>query len=195
LTDFFRESPWPGLILWVALFVSDYALTIAGARMYRAQDKIVFEGSFEITPLYQGDIDGLKLVSPRFLLVAFLISTLLWLMWRVTAVPGIWSDGYPLALGIMVGIQLPIHIRHLRNWFLFKHALGADGVRGRFEYPRRILLQISAMELIAFAGGFCVLSVVTGSWFMLGGAIACAITGWKHNRLARNHAASKTTTS
>jgi hypothetical protein len=187
VTDFFRESPWPGLILWVALFLSDYAFTIACARMYRAQDKIVFEGSVEITPLYQADVDALRRVSPRFMLVMVAIAALIWLMWEVTTRLGGWPEGYSFFLGMFIGVQLAVHIRHLRNWFLYRHALGADGVRGRFEYPRPILLRMSAFEIIAFAGVFCLLFVVTGSWFMFGGAISCAITAWKHAKLAENY--------
>jgi hypothetical protein len=194
VTDLFRESPWPGLILWIAPFVSDYAFTIACARMYRAQDKIVFEGSFELTPLYQADVNALRLVSPRFLLVLCTIAALLWLMWQLTARVGVWPEGYSFALGMFIGIQLPVQIRHLRNWFLFKHAFGADGVRGRFEYPRPILLRMSALEIIAFAGVLCLLFVATGSWFILGAAVACAITAGKHYQLAQKQADSKPTT-
>ena len=195
MTDFFRESPWPGLILWVSLFVSDYALTIAGARMYRAQDKIVFEGSVEITPLYQADVDALRRLSPRFLSVLFLIAALIWFMWQVTALAASWLDAFPFFLGMFIGVQLAVHVRHLRNWFLYRHALGVDGVRGRFEYPRQILLRMSALELIAFAGVFCLLFVVTGSWFMFGAAMSCAITAGKHYSLAQKQAALKATTS
>ena len=49
-----------------ALFISDYVLTLACARLYRGQDKIVFEGSYEITSTDQADVDALRKVSPRF---------------------------------------------------------------------------------------------------------------------------------
>lgn len=115
MTDFFRESPWPGLILWVALFVSDYAFTIAGARTYRAHEKIVFEGSVEITPLYQADVDELRRVSPRFLSVPVLIAALIWLMWQVTELTVGYSEAYPFFLGMFIGLQVAVHIRHSRT--------------------------------------------------------------------------------
>lgn len=39
---------------------------LACARLYRGQDKIVFEGSYEITSTDQADVDALRKVSPRF---------------------------------------------------------------------------------------------------------------------------------
>jgi hypothetical protein len=66
LLDALVESAWAGPLLWAALYVSDYALTIASARLYSRQDKIVFEGSFEITPQFQADVNALRRVSPRF---------------------------------------------------------------------------------------------------------------------------------
>jgi hypothetical protein len=52
----------------MALYVSDYLLTIASVRLYQAPDKVVFEGSYEITPLFQNDVNALRRISPRLLL-------------------------------------------------------------------------------------------------------------------------------
>jgi hypothetical protein len=59
-------TPWPGLFVWVVLFISDYTMTLICARMYQAgaKEKLVIEGSYEITPYFQKDIDSLKVVSP-----------------------------------------------------------------------------------------------------------------------------------
>ena len=191
MTEVFHQSLWPGLLLWVVLYVSDYFFTIACARMYRAQDKIVFEGSFEITPAFQNDVNALRFVSPRFLLALGVSVALLSTLWWLTRQPPFWTDGYVFALGALILLELTIHVRHLRNWFLFRTAFGPDGVAGRLEYPRGILLRTSAFELLVFAGLFSVLFLLTASWFMLGGVTTCLVTAWKHFRLARKHAASR----
>lgn len=188
------RGPWPGLTLWVALYVSDYALTIVCARMYRAQDQVILEGSFEITPAFQADVNALKVVSRRFLLALCVSTAALWLLWQLTLLPPGWPEAYPFALGALILPELVVHVRHLRNWFLFRKALGAGGVRGRLEYPRGIILRMSALEFLAFAGVFCVLYAATTSWFILGGTLACAVTAWRHLRLAQKQADSKATT-
>lgn len=79
MSNFFLTSLWPGLLVWILLYVSDYTLTITCARLYRngVNEKLVFEGSYEITPYFQKDIDTLRLASPRFLLILVLFSGLL----------------------------------------------------------------------------------------------------------------------
>jgi len=74
MVDALLDSVWLGPSLWAALYASDYFLTIACARMYQAQDKIVFEGSYEITPLFQADVNALRRLSPRFV-IALLATT------------------------------------------------------------------------------------------------------------------------
>jgi hypothetical protein len=70
MRDLFLLSPWPGTIAWAVIYISDYVLTITCARLYRRNlaSKIVFQGSFELNPIFQRDVDSLKIVSPRFLL-------------------------------------------------------------------------------------------------------------------------------
>jgi hypothetical protein len=77
--SFFFTSVWPGLTVWVLLYISDYALTIAGARLYRGgvSEKLAFEGSYEITPFFQRDINSLRRISPRFLVMLFVTTFLM----------------------------------------------------------------------------------------------------------------------
>ena len=80
---FVFDTPWPGLAAWVLLYISDYTLTIVCARLYRAgvSEKVQFEGSFELTPYFQKDIDSLKRISWRFVLMLILTTLLLALVW------------------------------------------------------------------------------------------------------------------
>ena len=183
--DFFN-SPWPGLAAWIILYISDYYLTLHCARLYRSgvNQTIVFEGSYELTPYFQKDIDSLKILSPRF--VFALLLSAFWLV-------GIWWIGgqslsalYKCALGAMILIEATIHIRHVRNLFLFRAILRGKSVRGSIEYSRPVVLRLSFVELLAFAALFAMLFVFTRSWFVLGGVLACLSTSIKHFKLAKN---------
>jgi hypothetical protein len=145
-------------------------------------DKIAFEGSYEITPYFQRDIDSLRRVSPRFILSLLWSSVMLFVVWRLAgqSVP----EMYSFVLGAMILVQFAIHMRHFRNLFLFR-AAGSDAVRGRIEYSRRVVLQSSSLELIEFSGLFFALFAFTHSWFVLGGGVACLSVAGKHWRLAR----------
>lgn len=180
------ESLWPGLVLWVVLYVSDYAITLACARMYRAgvREIFVYEGGLELTPYFRKEVDALRVLSPRFLLALLWGVVTLSALWWLTR-PPLWSEPYAFGLGAMVLVELTVHVRHARNLFLFQTALAGQGVYGRVEYRRATLLRLSAVEVLAFAILFLVAFATTGSWFVLGGAVGCLSLAWKHWRLAR----------
>jgi len=181
------DSLWPGVMLWVVLYVSDYAFTLTCARMYQAgvREIVVFEGSFELTPFFEKDVDALRRLSPRFVLALMWGVGLIAVFWWVTR--GFWPEGYLLALGVMVVPQLAVHVRHLRNYFLFRRTLAGRGVRGRIEYTRSFMLEMSAVELFSFAGLFLVASLCTWSPFLFGGAAVCLAHGAQQRCLAREH--------
>ncbi|HEY6308974.1 MAG TPA: hypothetical protein VI488_21235 [Candidatus Angelobacter sp.] len=82
----FGNVLWPNLILCTVLYLLDYYLTIAGARVYRAgaQQTIIFEGSYELTPGYQRDVDQLRWVSRRFIWSLVRMLGLVSLTWWLT---------------------------------------------------------------------------------------------------------------
>jgi hypothetical protein len=178
-------SLWPGLVIWSLLYVSDYAFTITCARLYRSGvNKILaFEGSFELTPYYQRDIDSLKVISPRFVAMLFVSGLLLAWIWFLASQSA--QEFYAFMLGFMVLLELAIHVRHVRNLFLFRMLGDSDSVRGRIEYSRPFILRTSSTELFSFSGLFLLLSAFTQSWFVFGGAVACTLTALKHLQMAR----------
>jgi hypothetical protein len=184
------SSPGPGLTIWSLLYVSDYTFTIVCARLYRrgVNEKFAVEGSFELTPFFQKDIDSLKVISPRFLAMLLLSGTLLTLTWFLSSQST--PELYEFVLGALILVQLAVHTRHIRNFFMFRMFAKSDYVRGRIEYSRIFVLRASASELFAFAGFLLVLFAFTPSWFLLGGIVSCALTALKHVQLARKAVAS-----
>jgi len=189
MRDLFLSSPWPGTIAWALIYISDYVLTITCARLYRRNvaSKIVFEGSFELNPSFQRDVDSLKIVSPRFLLLLLLTSTLFTIYWVLT-VPS--SPGfYTFMLGAAICMELAIHVRHLGNLHLFGSSLRAEQLRGRIEYARPLMLRRSSVQIFSFAILFAVLFAFTGTYFVAGGMVSCFSLSVKHWYLARRAAA------
>ena len=191
LIELFGNSLWPGLVLWVGLYISDYFLTIRCARLYRKgiHEKICFEGSFELTPYYQKDIDSLRTFSPRFiralLLTIFTLSLIWWLSMLVRL-----PELYRFALGALVLVEVVVHGRHLRNLFLFRSIIKTGGLNGRIEYSRPLMLRVSSFEFLTFAALFAILFLVTWQGFVLGGAAACLSVAMKHRKLAEKHLSS-----
>ena len=189
MPELFVQHAWIGIPVWALLYVSDYTMTIVCARMYLngVRNKIAFEGSYELTPYFQRDIDSLRVISPRFVLALLITSIILLVIWQSlqTLAPQV----FDFLLGAFISSQLSIHIRHIRNFFLFR-AASTDAVRGRIEYSRPLSLQVSSIEMLSFAGMFLVLFAFTGSWFILGGAMSSRSISAKHSKLARKHISS-----
>jgi hypothetical protein len=187
MTAIFADSLWPGLFVWTLLYVSDYALTLYCAGLYRSKvrQQLSFEGSYELNPTFQGDVDSGVRVSPRFAFAMVVIWLWISLVWWLTRQAPRWPQAYAFVLGILVLLELAIHVRHIRNLVLFRMGFGPGGVQGQMHYPRAVMLRTSASEFLAFACLFGVAFAVTGSPFLLGGATGAAATGMKHLTLAR----------
>jgi hypothetical protein len=191
MAEIFIDSTWMLPLFGVLLYISDYTLTIVCARMYKSQNVIEFEGSFEITPGFQKDIDALKIISSRFIMALCVWTIIIYTLQQLylQSEDGSW---YLFAIGAMIMLELAVHVRHLRNWFLFGHGLGAEGVQGHVKYPRQLLLRMSSFEILVFAGVFTVLYFLTINWLFLGGATSCTIIAFRHYRLAKNYKVEKT---
>lgn len=185
MEDWLATSPIPGVILWIILYISDYALTIYSARGFREIGHFHFEGSFELTPQYQKDIDALQPVSKRHITLLVLYSLLIVFIWWLTQQLFYFPWTYLLYLGMFLLLEVAVHLRHLRNVSLIREIRKNGGVEGKISYRKWFSYRISASEFYRYSTLFLIFAVLTYSPFFLGGAIMCFGTGLKHNRLAK----------
>ena len=178
-------SPIPGVILWILLYSSDYFLTIYSARGFHEIGHFQFEGSFELTPQFQRDIDALKPVSKRHIILLFLYSLLIVFIWWFTKRLLFFPWTYLLYLGMFLLLEVAVHLRHLRNVSLIREIRKGGGVEGQIAYRKWFSYKISASEFYLYSALFLIIAVLTYSPFFLGGATMCFGTGFKHNRLAK----------
>src|SRR5688572_5770625 len=178
-------SPWTGIILWMILYASDYYLTIYSARGFREIGHFQFEGSFELTPQYQKDIDALKPVSRLHIILLAFYSLLIVLTWWFTQYFVYIHWAYLLYLGMFLLLEVAVHFRHLRNVTLIREIRKDGGVEGQVFHRKWFSYRISAFEFYMFSVLFLMVAALTYSLFFLGGAIMCFGTGVKHNRLAK----------
>src|SRR5262249_32920281 len=153
-------------------------------RLYQAgaREKVVFEGSLEITPFFQRDIDALRRVSPRFLFV--LVAGFTGICVTGSAAAEASPAPFTFLLGMGILLQLMVHTRHVRGYVAFR-AMSTDAIRGRIEYSRPYLLKQSSIEIATFAVLYAVVFLFTDSLFVLGGAFGCAVVAIQHWFLMR----------
>ena len=186
MEDWLATSPWPGVVLWMLLYVSDYYLTIYSARGFRETGHFQFEDSFELTPQYQKDINALTPVSKLHITLLLLYSSLIVLLWWLTQRLIFFPWTYSLYLGMFLLLEVGIHLRHLRNVSLIRAIRKDDGgIQGQLTYRKWFSYKLSASEFYTFSALFLIIAVLVYSPFFLGGAIMCLGTGFKHGRLAK----------
>jgi hypothetical protein len=178
-------SPWPGVVIWIILYISDYYLTIHSARGFREIRHFQFEGSYELTPQFQKDVDVLQPISSRHLAMLVLCSLVIFLLWWVIAerLTSPWL--YNLYLGLFLLVEVAVHLRHLRNEFLVHEVRQNGGVAGQISYRKWFSYRVSAFEFYLIGTLFLIVAVLAFSSFFLGGALVCSGTGLKHSRLAK----------
>ena len=165
------------------LYASDYYLTIYTARGFREIGHYQFEGSFELTPQYQKDIDHLRPISRLHIILLFAYSLLILAVWWATKLSPFLEWSYPFYLGMFLLLEIAVHLRHLRNVALIREIKNYGGVDGQITYRRWFTYRNSASELYIIATLFSLVALLTYSLFFLGGAIICYATGFKHSRM------------
>ena len=178
------RSPWIGVILWITLYISDYYLTIYSARGFKEIRHFQFEGSFELTPQYQRDIDALKPISKLHITLLILYSLLILAIWYLFVYFFGLPWAYLLYLGMFLLLEAAVHLRHFRNVFLIREIKRSGGASGEISYKKWFSYRVSAFELYLYFGLFLLVAALESSPFFLGGALICFGNGFRHNRLA-----------
>lgn len=182
---FLATSPWYGVILWVILYTSDYYLTLYSARGFREAGHFQFEGSFELTPQYQKEIDNLRPVSKLHITLLIVYSMFIVFAWWLTRYFVYFDHAYLFYLGMFLLLEVAVHLRHLRNIMMIREVRKNGGMEGQVSYRKWFSYRVSANELYLHATFFLMVALLTYSFFFLGGAVMCYGTGFKHARLAK----------
>ena len=187
MADVLFTNLWVGPFLCFALWFSDHQLTISGAKLYKAQDKVIFQGSYELNPRHQRDVDALHRFSFRVFLKLLCIAAVVAVVGMLLEPGNGRSSPYALVLGAFILVQLPVHFRHFQNLYQFRCVIPA--AKGHIEYPRA--LRGLALQRVMFAILFLLLYLVTESFFILGGALMCLSNAAVYYRLALKHDATQ----
>jgi hypothetical protein len=184
--DYLVNHVWSGIALWIALFISDYALTLRSARLVSkgAGKHFVFPQGIELTLAFREDINALRPFSMKLAFALVLNAGLLGIFWALTKVFA-WPEAFEVVLGTYVLSQIPVHVRHVKNLATFHYAAASRGLKGRIVLSRWLSLRVSAADLAAFGLLFLFLAALTERWFFVGGAwvnLTGAVNHWRMSK-------------
>ena len=180
------QNIWLILASWGFIYLADYYLTIISARHHRdyLSEYISYDGSFELTPNFQKDVDSLKLISPQFLVRWFLSLLIIYFLWWLSVKVLFLPQFFYFLFGALILREVVAHLRHLRNLSVYYFA-GNGGIKGRIEYSRPFVLKLSAAEFFSFSSMYLVFAILVNSWFLLGGTLGCLVVAIQHWRLSQ----------
>jgi hypothetical protein len=144
VTELLTERRWAGPVLWVVLHTLDYYLTLWSVALHRsgADRSLDVGGSLELNPVMRGALERRQAISVRFVVTLDGIAAALWLMQPFACdEPELW----PFLLGIIVFTRVSVIGHHVHN-IAFLRAIRSGQVKGRMEYARPTVLQLSAMR-------------------------------------------------
>ncbi|MFX1485142.1 MAG: hypothetical protein ACFFCP_18330, partial [Promethearchaeota archaeon] len=144
---------------------------------------VSYEGSLELNPDFQNDIDELRLVSPQFIKRLFILLIFLCLLWWLSIVTFDLPQFFSVIVGAFLLQEAVVHLRHIRNLSMYPIAK-SGGLKGKIEYTRWSMLNLSAVELFSFGVLFLLLAALLKSWFFVGGGFGSLFTGIRHWKMA-----------
>jgi len=181
------QNIWLIITIWGFIYLADYYLTIISAKNHQEylQEHISYEGSFELTPQFQKDVDGLRLISPQFLIRWLLSILFVYILWWLSVGVLLLPQFFYFFIGGLILREIAIHLRHLRNLAVYYNVKNGGGLKGKIEYSRWFVLKLSATEFLSFCFVYLVFAIFVSSWFFLGGAFGCLVVALQHWRLSK----------
>ena len=139
----------PEFLLIPALMLSDYALTIAGARARsRSYGDHFRTEHYELNPVWQKDVEKLRWLNPRHLLLTATITVFFGIF---VESPGADQASVESLEGLMLGAFGTVNGRHLGNLMTFawlEHH--RDAIDGTVTMSHELMLGISTFQGFAF---------------------------------------------
>ena len=170
----------------VMFFLADYVLTHLGARAaQRVRERWSVEGSYEMNPTWERQIDSGRWFSWRVPAVAVLLAVLLGAI-RLLLTPGLFGfdDGVDLGLdpaffgfaaGLMLLLQAAVLMAHAANLQTFRDLADPTAVQGGIRFSRWYTYRQGAWYVLRFGVLWLLLWLPSQQAFFLGGAVSCLL--------------------
>ena len=181
MLDFLISNTWAIAILWIALYVFDYASTLWLARVYRTtlSSYIHYEGGVELNPNFEQEIARGQMPSPRFILLLALVLLIVLFSWLL----GVYFVEF--LAGALLLTWVFVDSRHLRNYAFIRFLRRKpDSLKGRSEYSYWLMQKTISSEAFTFSLFYLFLALLTLRLFFLAGVVTCLSFALRHNRLA-----------
>jgi hypothetical protein len=169
MVEWFAVQPWVTGIVTFLLMWTDWLLTISQERERQLHYSDHYESyptnTIEGNPLYQKAVVAQRIVDPRHVVPAAIVSV-------IVALSLVWipESFRVLLIGYVWGVYFIVITTHLGN--LLGYRAARRGLHGKLYLHQRTGYVIQMGRYVALAAFLIVLAICSASMFMLGVAIA-----------------------
>jgi hypothetical protein len=167
---------WAPLVTLAAVtaFVVDWTLTHLGARASeRVRDRWAIEGSYELNPTWQNEVDAGQRFSWRMVGAGLALAAVLLVMRWVVEEGELDPALFAFASGAVLLIQAPILMAHAQNLQMVRDLADPTALTGSVTFSRWLTIRQAAWHLVRFAVLWLALWAVSQQAFFLGGVLSC----------------------
>jgi hypothetical protein len=172
------SSPWLAMALGAIILATDYYTSIYQTHFYQAgvRGYLEYQDLYKLTLEIDAVIARRRIISGRFaasvgVLVACIV-TVWWLCLQQSNRPEV----FLFLIGGFVLDEAAEIIRQYRHIMVWREVLKRGGLDGKLSYTRRLTYMQTVYDRYGFVLLYAFLFLVTGSWFIFGGAFACFAT-------------------
>ncbi len=183
MISFLVSNPVITALFWAAMYIFDYSATLWFARIYRQSlgRHFTYEGGVEMNPVFEEDISGLRLVSPRFLFLLSLMTLILIVFGWLGQLVG----SFEFLVGAFLLLWIFIDLRHLRNLYFHLHLKSRpEAVAGQIQQSYWLNQRLTSFDALTYACIYGLAWLASGHLFFLGGAFICFLLALRHFFLA-----------
>jgi len=169
MVEWFVDHPWETGAVTFLLMWSDWLLTILQERERQLHYAEHYESypvnTIEGSPLYQKAVTTRRIVDPRHIIPALILSV-------IVALSLIWipENFRAVLIGYVWGLYLIVDTTHLGN--LLGYRAGRRGLHGKLYLHQRTGYVIQMVRYVALAIFLILLAVCSASLFIVGVAAA-----------------------
>jgi uncharacterized membrane protein (UPF0182 family) len=171
------NNPGLAVVLGVSIFVIEHYLSIYEVYLYHAgaKDFVVYNGVYRLTSEAEAVVQRRRIIGVKFAVTLAILVAGILAAWWISVQQFERPDVFLILMGGLVLVQAAEIIREYRQIMFFREARQHGGLTGRVEYSRRLVLMQWVFDMYGFVILYAVLFLISSSWFILGGALACFV--------------------
>jgi len=173
-TTLLIATPWLAIGLGVIAVAVDHLTALYEAYLYHTVMKgsIDYVERYRLTPEVQTALTQRRWFGPRLLVICVVLALAIGAAWWVCVQQLARPDVFVLLMGGLVLAPTADTLRQYQQIMVFREVRRRGGLQGRVTVARQLSFMQTVYSLYSYVIVYLVLFVFTGSWFVLGGALA-----------------------